>query len=152
MRYRALRGACSGDYGSHRLNKNSIQRSSPTKSCVVYRLVGSIGGFGNVNDAKSNFFFWSMLSVHVIFTDLYTLKICTEHGALLTARSESFLLKPSHSSLSSQSLFFPSLRSCHRCIFCDVAHDAAEVSSESSIDLAATRTCIHRYLPASSIT
>ena len=131
---------------------------TPSKGPHLPSHVWSIDLWGRLVDSTTwmmrnpIFFFWSMLSVHVIFTDLYTLKICTEHGALLTARLESFLLKPSHSSLSSQSLFFLSLRSCHRCIFCDVAHDAAEVSSESSIDLAATRTCIHRYLPASSIT
>ena len=59
--YRALRGACSGDCGAHRLLKNSIQRSSPTKSCVLYRFVVSIGGFVDMNSAKSGDF-WSVLS------------------------------------------------------------------------------------------
>ena len=36
------------------LNKNSIQRSSPTKSCVLYRFVESIGGFVDMNAAKSS--------------------------------------------------------------------------------------------------
>ena len=60
--YRALRGACSGDCGAHRLLKNSIQRSSPTKSCVLYRFVVSIGGFVDMNSAKSgDFWFYNIV-------------------------------------------------------------------------------------------
>ena len=59
--YRALRGACSGDCGAHRLLKNSIQRSSPTKSCVLYRFVVSIGGFVDMNPAKSGDFWFKKI-------------------------------------------------------------------------------------------
>ena len=75
--YRALRGACSGDCGAHRLLKNSIQRSSPTKSCVLYRFVVSIGGFVDMNSAKSgDFWFYNIvrvkLKVRVIFTGSFS--------------------------------------------------------------------------------
>ena len=68
--YRALRGACSGDCGAHRLLKNSIQRSSPTKSCVLYRFVVSIGGFVDMNFAKSGDFWF--YKVRVIFTGSFS--------------------------------------------------------------------------------
>ena len=35
---------------------NSIQKSSPTKSCVLYRFVVSIGGLVEINAAKSGDF------------------------------------------------------------------------------------------------